>query len=249
MAAKKVDILPVANPKAELMQTQAQILTALPSLAHEVETLRVVTAADYEAADRLLGRIRGSRGIWKPIWERIQERAITPIRQGLEELYQMNRDVEKPHDLMEAAVKAKMKAFKQKELADAQAAERARIAEEDRLKRLAEEAQRKLDQARTPQMRGKLTAQVQQTQQQVATVQQQVAPVPVRGHDSTTRVKRRPKVRDIYRFCQAIAEGDIPTDCILLVQSKLDEYFKEDPATVTGWPGVVIEDDIQIVGR
>ena len=38
-------------------------------------------------------------------------------------------------------------------------------------------------------------------------------------------------------------------DCITVNMVRVRAYYKEDPEAVKMFPGVVIEDDIQIVGR
>jgi hypothetical protein len=241
----------VAAPRTELVTVKTEVLATLPILQQEVQELIVETPEQYAYADSLLGRVNASKRVWEPIWTRIYEKSIKPIREGLEELYQMNRDVEKPHTMLETLIKDKMKGYKLKELQRSQEADRQKKAEEQRLQREAEETQRRIEQAKTPQMRGKLAVQVQKIETQIQQVQEQPALEKVAGVSSTTRGKKVPRVTNVYLFCRGIAEGSIPVDCIEIKDSKLAAYYKEDPNTVAGWSelGVAIEDDIQIVGR
>lgn len=218
-------------------------------LAHPLKLavvqLDVVDAASYEAADELLGRILKARKTWGERMERI----IRPIRQGLDELYALNREVDRPLLNVETILKNKMKAFKVEELKQlAAAAEEKRLAEE-RLRQEAEAKALAAQRASTPQMRGKLQAQSYKAAEAAAEVAQQEAPAPTTGLHSSTRVPKKVRIIAWGDFIQGIAKGLIPDDIVAVVDKKLTAYYKEDPESVKLWPGVEEYDDVQIVGR
>lgn len=238
-----------AAPRAELVKVQQQVMEVATSIQQEVAELTVTTPEEYAYADALLGRIRNSLKLWTPVWERMQDKVIRPIRAGLEELYSIDRDVRRPHEKLEETVKGKMKLFKIEEARQLRAAEELQQRELHRIEEEAAEKQRAIESAKTPQMKGRLQAQQQRIMEQAVQIQEQ-APLPVtQGVASTTRTKKQPSATNLYHFAAGIANGDIPTDCLIVNQSKLNDYYKQDPEAVSGWPGITIVDDITIVGR
>lgn len=247
MAPKKPQVLPAASvvePKEK-----GELVQLIPTLTTEVQELSIKTAEDYAYADGLLSRVRAARGIWKPIWARIQEKSIKPIRDGLEGLYEMNREVDGPLEKLEEAIKRPMKAFKIHEAFEIARKRQLQEAEVARLAREAEEKQRAAEQAKTPQMRGRLVAQAAKAQEQSEVIAAIEAPAPLQVEGSGTRTKKKPEVSDRAVFLKAMADGFIPEDCIIINQAKLNAYYKDDPEGMQVWPGISIVDDIQIVGR
>lgn len=240
---------PTAAPRQELTKAKTDILVLMPTLTTEVAELTITDAASYEYADTLLGRISTIQKKWAPFWARMKEKVIDPIRSGLEELYEINREVERPVAQLEEKVKAKMKAYKQLELRIAQEAQRLKQAEVDRLAREAEEKARQAAEAVTPQVRGRLEKASQKLQEQSIAVSQQEVAEPVKGSSSGTRAPKVPTVKDLNAFLLGITKGEVPEDCIQVVATKLKAYYKEDPEAVASFPGVVIEDDIVVVKR
>lgn len=219
-----------------------QLITPLKAEAQELE---VVDAESYLVADQLLHRIIGVRKTWKDRMEKI----IRPQRQAIDALYELNRDVDRPLEAQETAVRHKMKTFKLEEQRQIQAAEQAQRAEQERLQREAEEAQRKAERAATPQMAGRLRAKAEAFLEKAEEVAQEEAPTPVIAASSTTRPKKVVTLDSFEKVIMGIADGDIPLDCVEVNWKRIREYFKDDPAGVESWPGFKVIDDIQIVGR
>lgn len=230
-------------------QAKAEALAIIPTLRQEVTELQINGADDYLYADELLGRITGAQRVWFHVWDRIMEKTVKPIRQGLEGLYEMNREIDKPLETMAADVKARMRAYKQKELQDKLLAERAR---EEEQRRLEAEAQAKIDaaaRASTPQMKGRLSAAAQKLMQQAQTVAVEETPEPVRGVNSSERRVEKPAVVSIQEFCRGVADGVIPTNMVIVPIGDLNRAWKDNPDVVKEWPGVEIVVDVQLVRR
>lgn len=248
--AAVIDVVPVMKGKAELVKTQQEVLTLGSEIKKDALTVQSIkTEVAYLKADAILGRIRLARKTWGVVWDRIQEKSIKPIREGLEELYTLNRSVDGPMELMETTIKKEMKAFKVRELEAINEARRKQEQETARLQREAEEKERQAAAARTPQMKGKLVAAAQKLTAQADMARETAPPMAVQGGSSSTRSKKAWRVDDMATFIAAVADGTLPEDALMVCKTAMDQYFKDDPEGMTVWPGVVVYDDVQIVGR
>lgn len=199
----------------------------------------------YLQADQMLGQVQRVKRAWADRMERI----IRPIRKGLDEIYSLNRDGAKPLDERETYIKTVMKSLKLREnrlIAEAEAIKRE---EEDRLRREAEEKARKAQTAQTPQMAGRLAAQATRLEQQAETVAAIDTPLAVRGMASSSAAIKVARVVDLPSFLLGVAEGTIPESVLEIKPGVIQRLYTQDPRTVAGWPGLVIEDDIAIRGR
>ena len=242
MPAKSALVAPKLNPatvKQEGLSTLTPLQTAIADLPS------VLTAEDYIDADTLRDRIRNARKTWKDRMEKI----IRPIRQGLDELYSLNRDVDVPLGTLEDSVTGRMKVFKLEETRLLRAAEEAREQEAQRLRNEAAQKELASEQARTVQMRGRLHAAAARAWSQAEEVEQEEIPTPIQVASSTTRPKRSPVVTDRTAFLKGIVAGYVPENCIAIIQPTLNRYYRDDPEGMAAWPGVTLVDDIQIVGR
>lgn len=233
-AKQSAAVAPKVDPQA--MKQEALIL--IQPFANAVDAMTIETEEEYHAADALKLRIRNARKTWGARLERI----IRPSRQVLDELYELNRDGDRPLGALEDKVTDAMKAFKLRELQAAREVEK----ERERLKAEADAKLRAAEAARTPQMKGKLQTQAARVQQQAETIQ---APQPVFAEHSSVRPVKKVRVVNIIHFCQGIVDGYVPTDCIEVLQGKLNQALKDDPEGMAAWPGVEVYDDVQIVGR
>lgn len=231
--------------KSSLITTRDEGLKLISPISMEVEDLEVFDADTYAVADALFGRIKKARRTWTERMEKI----IRPIRTGLDELYSLNREVDKPLGKLEDAVEAKMKIYKLEEARQIRDAERLQQAELDRLQREADAKEAAALNARTAQMRGKLEAARQRIVEQAEVVLTQEIVAPVQGEKSSTRSLRLCRVSDLLAFASGVATGTIPTACITVNTPELNRQFKRDPTLVEGWPGVEGYDDVQIIGR
>jgi hypothetical protein len=246
-ATKTATVIPATAVPVAARTAKTEGLALVTPLAPLVASLIVEDAEGYLRADALFGRIKNARKTWKERMEKI----IRPIRQGLDELYSLNREVDAPLAKLESAVEGKMIAFKQEERRQLQAAENERIRNEQEAQRKLDEIARKEEAARTNQMRAKLAQQREEAEARVAeTVEAHAfAETAVMGNHSSLRTKKVPTVNNNLGFIAGVAAGVIPADCVTINMVRLRAYYKEDPESVAEFPGVVIVDDDQIAGR
>lgn len=248
-AAKDATVLPVAKGQAELTKEKGAVLRIIPTIATEVQELEITGNEQYLYADSLLGRITEAKRNWAGVWNRIQERAIKPIRDGLEAMYEMNREVDKPLTALETSVKGKMKAWKIEEHRQIMAAAEKQRCEAERLEAEAREKERAAAAAKTPQMRGKLASAAERLTQQATAIAEQEPETPTMGHSSSTRKVPSWRIKDAAAFYTAIGDGTLPMECALVNVPIMNRHFKEDPEGMQAWPGVEVFDDVQIVRR
>lgn len=241
---KTATVIPATAVPVVAKTAKTEGLALVTPLSPLVASLTVVDAEGYLRADALFGRIKTARKSWKERMEKI----IRPIRSGLDELYALNREVDAPLAKLETAVEGKMIAYKQEERRQLQAAENERIQREQEAQRKRDALAAKEAAAKTAYMKAKLAEQVAEAEAEVAEAQQPVEEA-VQGFHSSLKSKKVPKVTNHLAFVGGIAEGLIPADCITLNMTRLRAYYKEDPESVAGFPGVVIVDDDQIAGR
>lgn len=237
---KKTAPTPV-NPAAVREEGQALIAP----LASEAGLLIIRNEEDYLVADGLLSRIRRARKTWGDRMEAI----IRPIRSGLDEIYSLNRDVDRPLEAQEARVKGLMRDYKLEEQRQIQAAKEEREREERRKLEEAETKRIAAEQAQTARMRERLIAQATRAEAQAAAVAQTPIPQAVRGESSVSRPVQKVRVHNLTHFLQGIVDGYIPEDLVTVNQVALNREFKAEPDGIKAWPGVEVFDDIQIVGR
>lgn len=241
----KPAVIPLIVRPGDLIKTKQDGLAVLTPLQSASVSLTIRTEADYQVADAMLAKVRTARKTWGDRMERI----IRPMRTALDEVYGLNRDVDRPLEAVETTIKQKMKVFKLEEQRVIQETAIAQQAEADRLRREAEEKEALAAKAKTAQMRGKLAAQQERLQERIIEVESQPIQAPVQANSSTTRPAKIIRVKDLLAFCGAIADGAIPHDIIEVKQGMLNKQYKDNPEEVAQWPGVTIEDDIQILGR
>jgi hypothetical protein len=243
---KAIDVTPTkAITLPTKLPTKDEGLQLVQPLQDAVKALHILSEEHYQEADRLLARVTTA----KRVWDEKMEPIIRPIRQGLDNLYALNREILKPLDQMAEDIKNEMKTFKRKELQALQEASRKKAEEEERLRREAQEKEEAAERAKTPQMRGKLQAQAERAQQQAEAVAQTAIPAPVRAEASSVRPVRKVRVADLNAFLRGIIDGYIPSEAVSVAQPVLNQAFKDDPDGMQAWPGVEVYDDIQIVGR
>lgn len=239
------------SPKAILLDRK-EGMDKIQPLQLEVSKLSATlsTPEEYEIADIYLGKIQSTRKWWKSklYGTKALPGPIPSIKSGLDMLYALNNEVDHPLAALEEGIKGRMKEYVRRKLLMEQKQERDRIEMEQRAARELEEAAAKEAAAKTPAQKAKAAVAVAEAEEAYietltpVTEQQVVA-------NSTTRVPKKPVVKDLLAFCKGISDGEIPTETIRLMPSVLNQLFRDDAEMVAGFPGVSIEDDIQIVGR
>ena len=230
------------NPEA----VKTDGLKIVQSLTAEAEDYGTISSPqEYEEADIVLGRIVKAEKAWE---ERMQG-IIRPMRAALEAIYALNREVTTPLGKLKASVKAAMLAFKQEENRKLLEAKQAREAEERRLLEEAEAKRVAAEQAKTPQMRGRLQAQAERAEEQAAAVTQQEEPLPTYATHASFRKVKKVRITDRAKFFRGVADGYIPEEAIEVKEKVLLDAYKSDPEGFAAFPGVEVYEDDQIVGR
>lgn len=235
--------LQVASSESE------KVLALMPDLTSRVDDLTIQTDEDYELADAVLGQINDLRKGWGKIWTVIQEKTIKPIRQGLEGLYEIDRRVEKPAEALAKRLRDKMTAYQREKLAIQQRQEQQEREERERLEREAERKRQQAEQAKTPQLRGRLESQATQLEEKATAVQSSgfYQTMPTGTRSAPRRGKKVEYTLD--DLLVGIIEGDIPPSMITVNVADIMAQWKLDPEKVEKWPGVKIVDDVNVVGR
>lgn len=214
----------------DVTTAQKMAVALVASLSPQTDALDVCDAESREAADEILGKITKAQKDWAGVMEDI----IRPISDGLQKLYAMNRSVDRPLEDLAKRVKRKIADYDllvlEQKRAEEEAKERAR-------QKLLEKA------AAAPSPIAKL-----RVEQQLQALEEKPVTEMPQGEHSTSAPVRKIEVEDIKRFCEGIAKGLIPEDCIEVKQGKLNTYHREDRESVESWPGVRAYDDMQ-VGR
>lgn len=238
----------VPTPPAALKAHQ-EMARAFPQLRDEVVSVQVTDEDSYLHADVVLAKVRSTRKAWNERMEAI----IRPIRTGLDHIYALNRDVDRPMELLETQVKKAMGDYKTQETRRLLDEQRAKDAEDQRIAEELARVQEAEAKARTAPMRAKLAAAREALENQQQIVAEEPVATPVQANHSTTRAVKKIRVTDLGKLLLAIVAKKVPMDVILVNQVMLNSYLKLGPDNrslpVSEWPGVETYDDTQIVGR
>lgn len=234
----------------ELAKVQSDLTSATAPVLTIAQTITVTNGESYLQADDLLSHIRNAKAKVNEKMEPI----IRPIRQGLDQLYALRRELEGPLDDAEKAVKRKM--------ADWQVAERRRVeleqAERDRVQREeTEKVQRRLAEERRQEAERQLQANnvqaadevLSQPLPQVTVLTTPVRPV-VRAQGSTARTVTKWRVTDFAALVCEVAVGNVPMEVLMVNEVEMNRLVREGQGQIVGeWPGVEVYQDVQIAGR
>lgn len=240
---------PDATPKTKADIYREQGLALTRPVLTLTEGLEVVDEPSYLMADEVLGKVRAARKGWGGMWAIIQDRSIKHLRQALEGLYSVNREVDGPLEAAEKAIKKSMADYKTLEARRLQQArEQAEREERERIRKI-EELSRQAEQAKTPQAKATLTRQVDRLEVEQERAELQPLAVPVQGAHSSTRLVKVPRIVDLSDFAAGIASGAVPEDEVrVLLEEWLARVYRRDALMVEAMPGVVIAQEPQIVG-
>ena len=235
----------VALSPVDIPATREEGLALIQQFGPDVVGIVITDAEGYEAADTMLARISKARKGWGARMEKI----IRPIRQGLDAIYELNRDVDKPLEGMEKTIRRAMADYKLEEHRQLQAAEEQKRRDEEQRRLEAEEARLKAERAATPQMRGRLEATAAKKELEADRIAMQETPAPVIADNSTDRTVKKIRVVDEDAFYKGLGEGYIPRVCAPIHQPALNKLLKDDPEGAAAMPGVEVYDDVEIVRR
>lgn len=238
----------VPTPPAALKAHQ-EMAKAFPVLRDEVVSITVDSEETYQDADRVLAKVRSTRKAWNERMEAI----IRPIRTGLDHIYALNRDVDKPMELLESQLKTGMGAYKNAERLRLQAEQAERDAEQQRLADEIEEKRLAEENARTAPMRAKIAAAREKLQAAQEAIEVTPVAAPVQANYSGARTVKKIRLTDLFKLLLAVIARKVPADVIMVNQVILNSYLKTGPDNlylpVSEWPGVETYEDTQIVGR
>ncbi|MGH7183500.1 MAG: hypothetical protein ACREJN_16195 [Nitrospiraceae bacterium] len=232
-------------PAQTMVKTRAEAITMINPLRPLVAALVVDTPEDYEKADALLSRVMTARRWWLGKMNPIVE----PIKKGLDLLYDLRNEFDKPLKADEDSIKGKMKNFKVEEARQLRIENEKRQAAIDEERRQADEKLKKAEMAKSKPMREKLVTQAAELEQSALMKSVEGPATGVKAASSSVRVRRKATVVNLHEFIKGILSGAIPDECIVINQTEINAAFSIEPETVSGWPGVEIIDDINISGR
>lgn len=251
---------------AEIRQSgQTEVETAIGAATAVV----IADQSGYHNADLILFKIRSARRSVASLIELRLDTIIKPIRAGLDKLYEARRqllvDLDSPLEKAEKQVKQKMAAWQESERRKREEAERLKREEEDRVRREQEriererqEAERKASEARTKQQRAEAAERERALREQQEELERQrqasaaAAPPPpklVKAAGSRVTVVKHWRIKNQQEFIAAIATGSIPFIAVRPHIEVIDAIFKQEPDTVSAWPGVEIYEETRISGR
>ena len=241
--------IPAVATKA-ILAARVTALTITQEILDLAKDLAVETESQYHSADDILHKIKvAQKRLDQPF-----EDVIRPVRQGLDGVYAIRREVENPLLDLEKTVKEKMRAFK---LAEAERirkeeAERARLLriEQSRVaeEQLAEQARRIVEAAKANDFQKALEI-LEEEKPEVAVIFAAPVQAPVRAASSSSRTIKRWRVTDLDLVIEATRLDMAPTNILQINATKVQEMFKLNPASIDEIPGMETYDDIQIAGR
>lgn len=228
----------VTEVKAELLPAEATKENG--PLIRQAQAISITDNDSYNKADVLRFRLKNAKKSWTDRLAQI----IRPQYEALESLYSLQREIVNPIDKASVIITEEMRRFKLEEKRIADEAQAVR----DRLQRDAEEATRRLEAAKSKSIAALAKKQIANIEEKLE--QTIVAPV-VAGNSGSRNVKMW-RITDFKAFLMAVASGELPEDLVEVNSRAFNEYFRADDADKTSirtWPGVVVEDDIQIVSK
>lgn len=226
MATSKAAALALLPPAAQKLKPQG--LKMIPPLSQEVDALDIQSEQDYADADNLLGMIQAARTGWDNKLQPI----IRPISDGLQALYALSREIDRPLGSLEKIVKAKMQGWQLAKVQQRRLAE----AETERLRVQAEAA-------RTAPMKAKVEKKLELAVAAVAEA------APTKGEHSGVRMVKKYRIIDSAALLAGIVDGDVPSDVVEFDTVRLNHYFKHEPGLMKTWKGVEFYEEPDIYGR
>lgn len=229
----------------QIKTTRAELTTSITPLENEANCLTISTEAEYQFADGVLTKLAEAE-------RRVEDKLNPPIKKiydALEEMYALRRDILNPLKQATAAVKQRMKAYKDAERQKLLAEQRKRQEEESRLMREADEKALAEQSAVTAAMKMRLATKRIELEQRAVEVASAPLTAPVRASGSTTKLVKKVCVSDYLALLKGAAERKVDMQVFELNQSYLNAAYRKNPAEVSQWPGIEIKEETEIVRR
>lgn len=266
------DYILIQSPTPESISlARTTSIQEVDSVTQLVSLLDVKDQPSYLAADALLSHIKEAMDLVEEKFRPITK----PIRDGLDKLYALRREIDTPLKTLETEVKGKMATY--------QMQERRRIqAEEEENQRRAREEARKLIEEREERLRlealqtlqapvvesylmqgnhhwvppstseprpgGGSQATFLPEQVLVAFLSPPTAPAPS-ASSSSARFVTRCRVVNMEALVDAALLGFVPLGILSIDQNAMESWFKQQPHLVKSWPGVEVYEDAIISKR
>ena len=232
----------MADTKKQLAAELEAINQQMTPIVRQTTTLEVTDAQSYALADALLAKITAARKVAKERMGKI----INPLKEALKEAQDLLKEVTHPLDTAEESLRDGMGEFKRLERAKEREEQEKREAEAAKLRAEAVRKQQAELKARTQAMRDRLAQQRAELETQADLTEAAPVAPKVQVAHSNTRIVKNAVVENWTMFLMAVVAGKIPLDT---VSFDLRGHYRADPEGVEKWPGVKIEEDVQIVQR
>lgn len=229
----------------EVVTVKKEALKVQAPLIQQANSLQVTTAEQYQTASALRTQIKAAK---KSVVDRL-EIIIRPAYEALQSLYALKKEITDPMDKADDILTGRMRQFKIAEAAEIEKEASRKRQEESRLAAEAAAKEAAATKARTVQMRERLEAQAAAAAAQAKEVAAAPVAAPVKAMGGSTRVVKRWRCVSLMALAKAVADGEVPDDCISVNTVRMNEYFKDSPADVGAIPGIELWDDLQIVNR
>ncbi len=237
------------EPKPDLTKARKEGLMIIEPIKKELSNFKIKTEADYLAADEMYSQVLKAEKLWEGKISPI----IEPMRQALDGIYALRREIIDP---LTEAKKPRKDGMKQYKLAEAKRLAEAEAARQAEIKRLEDEARAKelaADKAKSAGYKEKLIEQRAIAEQKAEELRTAAPVTGVRGEGSTTRKVTKWKVDDLVTFMVYLLEqhNDDLMSLIQIDDVQMNAKFKLDgPKSGAKWlPGIEVYEDIEIAGR
>lgn len=237
----------LASETAIIASLKSQYFTLINQVTTPAISIVVSSPEEYLAADARLPCIQSTK---KKIVAELEEE-IRPRYETLEAWYALKRELLDPLDTAEKSLKSKMTAFK---LEEANRVWEAQRLLDEETKRLSQQAQVEVAKSNDTNLsavgraRAKFKAKtVVEQAKEVAVVS--APPPPVKGKSSTFIPTETWQIVDRKLFLQAIIDGIIPEECIMVQAVNMNMWWKMNKEKVKAWPGVGVMEGGRVAGR
>lgn len=234
--------IPQTEPPPDLAQVRAS--AAADQALIRTVSVTVTDESSYAKADAALGIVLDKVKEYKSLFERINK----PLREAVAASREAKDTVLKPWEQAEDLLRSEMNRYKREEAY--------RIAQEQELKakeqqRLIAEAQAKqvrAEQVKSQALASRLQNEAAQSVLKAAEVQASV-PKPVQATNTTTRKTVVWECVDLALVIQAVSEGRLPEEAVLINSAWLTQKLREDRAYVESILGIKVRDEVTVVKK
>jgi hypothetical protein len=237
------------SAETQLESIKTEITRRSDSILAAVSAQMITDNSTYCVFDMFLVYIGNGR---KQIADKLDP-MIKPIREGLDRLYKLRRDLMGPFDQAEEIVKGKMAGWQESERRRIAEEERKAREEQERQERAQREAEEAARKAKSEAERQAASIRMAQAQENLTRAHDRLVTAtnqrPVKASGSKVTVKKTWEVEDFDAFFQAVVAGQIPKICIQVNEEVMDTYWASDRGIVLSWPGLKMVEKTIIGGK